>query len=79
MMKLFVPNIEFLHLYEFIRRQSVNFYPSRFEADTKKNMCNNFTKSLQYDTLVTYKQVTKESYYNLHIYLSNFGETFAKI
>ena len=79
MMELFVPRMEFLNLYEFVRQHSVNFNPSPFEADTKKNTCNDFTKSLQYDTLVTYKQVTKESYYNLHIYLSNFGDNFAKI
>ena len=58
-----------------IYRHSMILTHSRSEAETKRNTCNNFTKSLQYDTLVTYEKVTKVSYYKSHINQSNFIET----
>ena len=42
----------------------------RSDNDTKKNTWNDFTKSLWYDTLITYEKVTKVSYYNSHTYHS---------
>ena len=48
-------------------------------AETKINTSNNFTKPLWYDTLVTYEYVTNVSHYYSKSYLSDFGDTCAKL
>ena len=54
-------------------------HPETVEAETKENTPNNFTRPLQYDTLVTDEQLTNVSYHDSHTNLSNFGDTCAKL